>query len=143
MEEFKKKLKTQQLLSTMVLTSSLAVYCLLRFLTKDVSDFAQGLTTGFWIAIEVLALVNTVRLLVTLRNEEEIKKLYIQEKDERNIAIQKETSQKSSVINVIVLGLAVLVAGFFDIKVSVTLFVVLSVSALITIAVNLYYRKKM
>ena len=143
MEEFKKKLKTQQLLSTMVLTSSLAVYFLLRFLTKDVSDFAQGLTTGFWIAIEVLALVNTVRLLVTLRNEEEIKKLYIQEKDERNIAIQKETSQKSSVINVIVLGLAVLVAGFFDIKVSVTLFAVLSVSALITIAVNLYYRKKM
>ena len=143
MEAFKKKLKTQQLLSTMVLTSSLAVYFLLRFLTKDVSDFAQGLTTGFWIAIEVLALVNTVRLLVTLRNEEEIKKLYIQEKDERNIAIQKETSQKSAVINVIVLGLAVLVAGFFDIKVSVTLFVVLSVSALITIAVNLYYRKKM
>ena len=143
MEEFKKKLKTQQLLSTMVLTSSLAVYFLLRFLTKDVSDFAQGLTTGFWIAIEVLALVNTVRLLVTLRNEEEIKKLYIQEKDERNIAIQKETSQKSSVINVIVLGLAVLVAGFFDIKVSVTLFAVLRVSALITIAVNLYYRKKM
>ena len=143
MEAFKKKLKTQQLLSTMVLTSSLAVYFLLRFLTKDVSDFAQGLTTGFWIAIEVLALVNTVRLLVTLRNEEEIKKLYIQEKDERNIAIQQETSQKSAVINVIVLGLAVLVAGFFDIKVSVTLFVVLSVSALITIAVNLYYRKKM
>ncbi|MCR4646776.1 MAG: hypothetical protein K5695_15435 [Oscillospiraceae bacterium] len=143
MEEFKKKLKTQQLISSMICTSSLAIYFLLRFLTKDVSDFAQGLTTGFWVAIEVLALVNTVRLLVTLRNEEEIKKLYIQEKDERNIAIQKETSQKSSVINVIVLGLAVLVAGFFDIKVSVTLFAVLSVSALITIAVNLYYRNKM
>lgn len=143
MEAFKKKLKTQQLLSTMVLTSSLAIYFLLRFLTKDVSDFAQGLTTGFWIAIEVLALVNTVRLLVTLRSEEEIRKLYIQEHDERNCAIQKETAQKSGVISVIVLGMAVLVTGFFDIKVSITLFAVLSVDALITIAVNLYYRKKM
>ena len=143
MEEFKKKIRRRQLIFNMICLSSLAVYFGLQFLTKDVSDFARGLTMGVWCGVEFVAMFNSIRLLIILKNEEKLKELYIQEHDERNIAIQKETSQKGFFITMMAMAIAAIVAGFFNVTVCTTLFFTMTGSAIIVIAVNLYYRNKM
>lgn len=143
MEEFRKKVKRRFRLDTMVCLCSLALYFMLKFLTKGASDFAQGISRGVFVGMEVVAVYNLSRTFTALRNEEKLKEMYINETDERNIAIQKETSQKGATISTVGTAVAAIVAGFFDEKVCFTLVAVLLFSALVTIIVNAYYNRKM
>lgn len=143
MEEFREKVKTRFKIYNLICISSLALYFVLNYLTKGAGDFAQGLTMGIFCGSELVAVYNLVRILIALRSEEKLKEMYIQETDERNAAIQKETSRKSSAISAFVTAMAALAAGFFDEKICFVLASVLFVNALIYVAVNTYFRQKM
>lgn len=143
MEDFRKKVEWRFKLDTMVCLCSLALYFMLKFLTKGASDFAQGISMGVFIGMELVAVYNLARTFTALRNEEKLKEMYINETDERNIAIQKETSQKGSIISTVGTAIAAIAAGFFDEKICFSLSAVLLFSALVTIIVNAYYKRKM
>ena len=143
MEEFREKVKNRFKIYNLICISGLALYFVLNRLTKGAGDFAQGLTMGVFCGSELVAVYNLARSLAALRNEEKLKEMYIQETDERNAAIQKETSQKSSAISIFITAMAALAAGFFDEKICLVLASVLLVNALIYISVNMYFRQKM
>lgn len=143
MEEFRKKVERRFKLDTMVCLCSLALYFMLKFLTKGASDFAQGISMGVFVGMEFVALYNLSRTFTALRNEEKLKEMYINETDERNIAVQKETSQKGLTISTVGTAIAAIAAGFFDEKICFTLVSILLFSALVTIILNAYYNKKM
>ncbi len=143
MEKFRKKVEKRLKIDTMICACSLALYFALIFLTKGASDFAQGVSMGVFIGMEFVAVYNLARTYATLHNEEKLKEMYIKETDERNIAIQKETSQKGSTISMAGTAMAAIAAGFFDEKICFTLVAALLFSALVTIIVNAYYNKKM
>lgn len=143
MKDFRKKVEMRFKLDTMVCLCGLALFFMLKFLTKSASDFAQGISIGVFVGMELVAVYNLARTLTALRNEEKLKETYINETDERNIAIQKETSQKSATISMVGTSIAAIAAGFFDEKICFSLVAVLLFSALVTIIVNAYYKRKM
>lgn len=143
MEDYRKKVERRFKLDTMVCLCSLALYFMLKFLTKGASDFAQGISMGVFVGMELFVVFHLARTFTALRNEEKLKEMYINETDERNIAIQKETSQKGSAISMVGTSMAAIAAGFLDKKICFSLVAVLIFSALITILVNVYYKKRM
>ena len=143
MEEFRKKVENRARISSMLCCSSLMIYFILKYLTKNADDFGQGLAMGVWIGMEFVAVVNTVRLLATLKSEKALKELYIRENDERNKAIERETSQKSLTISAVGIAAGAIVSGFYDAKVCTVLCVVLTFIALVTTCVRIYYNKTM
>ena len=58
-----------------------------RHFSSNTSDFAQGLVHGLFVALMLATIVACVSMGVTLRNEEYLKKKYIEENDERNAEI--------------------------------------------------------
>lgn len=143
MENFRKKVEWRFKLDTIVCLCSLALYFILNFLTKNAGDFAQGLSLGVFVGMELVAVYNLAKTFAALHNEEKLKEMYIKETDERNVAIRKETSQKSSAISMIGTAMAAIVAGFFDEKICLSLVGVLFFSALVTVFTNAYYKRKM
>lgn len=143
MEEYRKKVELRLRICTMICGCSGVIYMAFNFFTKGAGDFAKGLTSGVFVGMMVVAIFNLTKYGIALKNEEELKKMYIRETDERNIAIQKETSQKGSAITLFCSGLGAIVAGFFDEKVCITIVAVTLFGALVNLALNVYYNKKM
>lgn len=143
MDNFRKKVECRFKLYTMVCLFSLALYFILTFRTKGASDFAQGVALGVFVGMEFVAVYNLARTYAALHNEEKLKEMYIKETDERNIAIGKETSQKGLTISTMGTSIAAIVASFFDEKICFSLVSILLFSALVTIIVNAYYKRKM
>ena len=143
MEKFKKKIQRRFYLCLMLSCSGSAIYWGLSYLIKDVSDYSRGMITGIYTGIIFIATVLMIKYLILLRNEDKMKAEYIKTTDERNNEISKETMRTSSLITLVLTGLAILVTGFFSQTVSTTLFIDLAASSLITVLVFAYYNKKM
>lgn len=98
---------------------------------------------GVFVGIELVSVYMLVSSYTALNNKEKLKEMYINETDERNMAIAKETSQKSALISMIGTALATIVAGFFDKKICLLLCAVVFFDVLVTVLVSMYYKKKM
>ena len=143
MEDFKKKIQLRFTICLAFCGLGTGIFQLLRKLIENAPDYSRGMVYGVFMAIELLAVFYMIRCRMLLGNEEKLKKEYIKATDERSIAISKETMRTSSLIIVMCTGLAVIISSFFNQTVSTTLVADMTVSALITTIVNLYYNKKM
>lgn len=142
MEDFKKKLtKKHKLMAVFCCTALIIYFGLMRFLKVD--NFASGLVSGMSISITIVAIFNLARIHNALHNEEKLKEMYIRETDERNISIGKETAKTSTLISLMVTALAVIIFGFFNPVISMTLGISIMANAVITIAIQSYYNRKM
>lgn len=143
MEDFRKKYEKRFWMSTIMCCVLPIIFFAMRFFIKDTSDFSQGLVAGVFVSLMFASIVFCTSMGVTLRNEELLKKRYIEENDERNNEIAKKTMQTSSLISLYLTAIAVIVSGFFSEVVSITLAVDMTVGVIITVAVKAYYSKKM
>ncbi|MDE6782067.1 MAG: hypothetical protein K2J40_11540 [Ruminococcus sp.] len=143
MEDFKKKLTRKYRLIAGFCCCALLIYFGLMRFVKGADDFAMGLVSGMYSGIMIVSIFNLARIHKALHNEEKLKEMYIQETDERNIAIGKETAKTSILISLMVTALAVIVSGFFNPVISMTLGISIMADAVITMAVQFYYNKKM
>ncbi len=143
MKEFRKKYENKFKISIFKCLTMPIVFFTVQFLVKGGSEFSQGLVTGVFSALMVTAIFSLVSTYVILHNEEQLKKRYIEETDERNIEIAKKTMQTSSLISLYLTAIAVIVSGFISEVVSITLAIDMIVGVIITVAVGTYYKKKM
>ena len=143
MEEFRNDLKRK--LNLYALLCCLYPLFLIgsKVIFKNSGDFAQGLVLGICMSSMIVSIYFLVRNYTVLHNEEKLKKLYIELNDERNVSISKETMKTSSKICIVVTALACIVSGFINEIVCITLSADLLISAVITVAVQMYYKKKM
>lgn len=143
MKEFRKKYENKFKISIFKCLTMPIVFFTVQFLVKGGSEFSQGLVTGVFSALMVTAIFSLVSTYVILHNEEQLKKRYIEETDERNIEITKKTMQTSSLISLYLTAIAVIISGFISEVVSITLAIDMIVGVIITVAVGTYYKKKM
>ncbi|MBR6069484.1 MAG: hypothetical protein IKP78_02680 [Ruminococcus sp.] len=143
MEVFRKKLKNRSMILLMLCGFAPILFVVLWFITKGASDFARGLSMGLLTSIEVCSIIGLVEALVLLRDEKKLKEKYIALTDERNKAIEKETAFKFLPVSTYGIGFAAVAAGFFDIKICITLTAVMMFNLLVFLALKLYYMKKM
>lgn len=144
MEDFRKKLtRKYRLIIVFCCCCTLPVYLGLTHLVKGADDFVAGLLSGMYSGIMIVSFFNLVRIHTALHNEEKLKEIYVRETDERNVAISKETMKTASVISLMVTAFAVIISGFFNSVISMVLGISIMANAVITIAVQCYYNKKM
>ncbi|MBR0528654.1 MAG: hypothetical protein IJJ76_02685 [Ruminococcus sp.] len=143
MEEFRKKVHKRVVIDSLICGNAILLYMALLFFTKGASEFGQGISIGLFCGFEIVAVYTLAKNFTALYNDDRLKEMYINENDERYLAIAKETSQKSSLITVILTALAAVAAGFFDVKICLTLVAALLLSAVVNIIVNIYFNKRM
>ncbi len=154
MEQFKKKLMIENRI-TAVLCIVLAIFSVLGFaaeaglveLTPQAGDVHwqsmwRGMISGASTGVLALMTWGLVRGIRAVKDETKLKKLYIEENDERQIQIWTNARSTSMQISLL-LGLVVgLIAGYFSMIIGITIIAVETVHALIGFGFKLYYSKK-
>ncbi len=143
MKEFREKLEKKLRLYTLFACSSMLIFFGCQYFLEGAGDFAEGLITGFFTGLMIVAIANLADMYSTLKNEEKLKKKYIAVNDERNIAIDKETASTATTVFSMVIALSAIVTGFINTTVCITLAAVLFVWSIIIISVKGHYLKKM
>lgn len=108
----------------------------------NTSDFSRGIQIGIFIGVALVTLYYIGKLRNTLKNEELLKKLYIEENDERKKLIQQKTGSTTTIIVGFSISIAIIIAGFYNFVVLITLFVTLFYLAIIKRIVKYYYNRK-
>ncbi len=154
MEEYREKLKNQNLILTICILI-LASFSLLGFaseagwisLAPVAGDshwqsmwlgFVSGASTG----ILLLMTYGLVRNLAAMKDGKKLKKLYIKEHDERSIQVWT-CARAAAMQAFLLLGLAAAIAaGYFSIAVSLTILACVVFCSLICSGMKVYYSKK-
>ena len=155
MEQYKEKLKLQNAVVA-IGCFILAAFCFLSAageagaipaFTPAVEDthwqslwrgFIMGAACGI-LAFMVIGLVRNIR---ALRSEKELKKLYIKDNDERQIKIWNSARAASMQVFLILGLVAGVIAGYFNMTVSITILACVMVQAWIGLGFKLYYNRK-
>lgn len=154
MEQYKEKLKNAQRIYIGALLFLSAVYIIILLSKCGVVSIAstaideqwQNLWNGFISGaaggIGGILLLCIFRIRKALKDEKALKILYIQEKDERNQKIW--TSARATAMQIFLVGglVAAIVAGFFNITISLTIFACVFIHSLIGGGCKLYYSRK-
>lgn len=117
MEKFREKIRVRTL-CTSVIVVSLSVSYLILFLNQDnlpkIPSFIIGFHAGVLCGLGLLLIRDIFKNLRAIRDEKELKKLYIEENDERKIMIMQKTGAMGMTICIIGLGFATVISGFFN-----------------------------
>ena len=143
MEEFRKKLQKRTYIATFICLLAPAMLIVLQIITKKSVDFSRGIITGAFSGAMTVSVFNLVRMYSALHDKEKLKKMYINETDERNIALSKETSKTSLLISIVGLSFAALASSFFSVTISMTLAAAILFTSVVMLSVSAYYNKKM
>ena len=155
MEEYREKLKLTNAING-VACLILAVFCVLgfageagwvSFMTPAAGDSHwqstwRGFVSGAAGGILALMLYGFIRNALALKDEKKLKKLYIKEKDERQNQIYTQ-ALCAAMRTALILGLvAVVVTGYFNMTVSITLLVTVFVVSWMCLGFKLYFSRK-
>ncbi|HRR76579.1 MAG TPA: hypothetical protein P5191_07170 [Ruminococcus sp.] len=141
MEAFRKKIKRNFVIYCILIAAFAACYILLQMFGGN--NFGNRYISGFFSGAITVLIVNVVSIRKSLKNEKRLKEMYVRESDERLIMIMKETSKTTFYITLAGLGMAVMVASYFNIIVSCTLACVLGSIIFVYLITAVYYKKKM
>lgn len=102
----------------------------------------RGIVSGASCGVALMMLFGIIRISRALTNEAELKKLYIRDHDERQVQIWTSARALSMQI-FLILGVVVgIIAGYFNMTVSITILACVVIHSLIGMACKLYYGRK-
>jgi len=154
MEQYKEKLKVSQRIYT-IAAVLLMIFSVLFLLSEcgivNITPITgdshwqsrwRGFVSGASVGIAVFMLIGIVRISKALKDEKALKKLYIQDHDERKIQIW--TAARATAMQIFLIGglVAGIVAGYFNMTVSVTILACVFIHSLLGGACKLFYSRK-
>ncbi len=144
MEKFREKIKKEvRFLAVFFALQPLLMILLNRIAPKYPNSIAPDFITGFMMGGILVALLYFGRRVRALKNEEELKKLYIVENDERNIAIKANAGSTGILIILVGFSVAMLIASGIEKIVFFTLLGSTLFVALVMALTKIYYKKTM
>lgn len=102
-----------------------------------------GYIFGTSIGVFAVLLTCLIRNCRAIRDEQKMKKLYVEANDERTIQIQTLARNTAMQILLCIGLVATVIAGYFDVKVSITIFVCIWISSSVSLLLTWYYSKKL
>jgi hypothetical protein len=142
MDKFRKTIKTRIIIMRAYsgVMAIILILCAIFNLT-DYETKAESFILGACTGTMLLILFNMRRYTLALKNDESMKKLYVEENDERHKFIVSKTG--GTAINIVICGLALgaTVSGFFSEVVFFTLLSAAVFSSLVKGFLKLYYTK--
>ncbi|ETT47874.1 hypothetical protein CXK86_13305 [Paenibacillus sp. BGI2013] len=145
MDKYKIKVKTRKNVLSLVAAATLLIYVGLIFYRgglPDLPSFIKGFHTGAFIGVEVAVAFFLVRYIKASNNEAELKKQYIEENDERSVMILQRAGTLSTAIILIGMGIASVIAGFFNPLIFYTLLTCLLFVLIVFFALWMFYARK-
>lgn len=108
----------------------------------NISDMIRGFQTGVFIGLQLFMVIFITKYRKAIKSEDSLKKLYIEENDERKKLIRDKIGGTG--LNFIIgsAAAAVVISGFFSETVFITLLAVLMFIAMVKGFLKLYYRNK-
>lgn len=107
-------------------------------INEEMMSFDMGVSCG----IEIVMVYFVAKYAGSITNEEKLKKLYIEETDERKKYISSKIGRNGLVIIMLSLLLGGIIAGYFNKTVFITLIAAAVFCALVTLGLKIYYNKK-
>ena len=107
---------------------------------SHLADFTQGVNFGLLMSGGLIGLVRIIRLIGCLRDEKKLRIEYIKHTDERTREIEEKSSSFACFVTSMVLLLGVVVFGFFNEAIAVTLLAALGVLLISKVSSKLFYR---
>ena len=142
MEKFKRTLRIRLIAASLYSVAVLVFLAMGATHTEAfVSDFIGGFSLGLCSGIEAVVIFSMAKYVRALRDGEKLRKLYIEERDERMNMIRSKAGGAAMVVSIAGLLLAALVAGYFDATVFATLICAALVDAFAMIFLKFYYAK--
>ncbi|GAK40526.1 hypothetical protein PUW24_19810 [Paenibacillus urinalis] len=145
MEKYKIQVTTRKNALLLIAAAMLLIYAGLVFYRgglPELPSFIKGFHTGAFIGVELCIVFFLVKYRKASKNEAELKKLYIEENDERNAVILQSASSLSMVIILVGLGMASVIAGFFNTMIFYTLMAALFFVLIVFFVLWIYFAKK-
>ena len=107
-----------------------------------ISDMINGFQVGIFIGLELSMLNFSAKYRKALKTEDELKKLYIEEHDERTKLIRNKIGGVGFNFSLGAIATATIMAGFLNQMVFITLLGVLCFMAIVKGCLKVYYRRK-
>ncbi len=107
--------------------------------SEAANDFVAGFQLGILTALIVAYLTKLVNYRKALKDEKLLKRLYYKENDERLAFINQQVGKSCMSVTTVVLLISAVIAGYFDIKVFVTILAVTVVQLVIQLILQRYY----
>ncbi|NMD37703.1 MAG: hypothetical protein GYA87_03360 [Christensenellaceae bacterium] len=142
MDNFKIKVQKRVMWATIYCVVFLTVAIVL-MVYSDKASYPMGFTSGFISGIVALAVAFIIKYIKALKNPEALRKLYIEETDERTKEIGAKVGHTSSIITLFVLAIAMLVAVFLNKTVFYTILATVLFISVLNATLKLYYNKKL
>lgn len=144
MKEFGKVVKKRSLLIRMMIGILILFNIGLYMFQKDNSSLetGQSFQMGICTGLLLIGLYIVYKYETALKNTERLRKLYIQEHDERKIMIKQKMCQSALSAFMICMLLVISIAAYIDLTVAYTLIGAVYVMLFFVLAFKLYYSKK-
>ncbi len=144
MDKFKRKIRVRIIwLLAIFICIALLYFALALSKGTVIPDFIRGFHTGAFAGIEAGILIVIVKYIVSARKEESLKKLFIEENDERRLMIMQKSGAWGMTACILGLAVAAVVAGFFDQTVFFSLLGALIYTAVVKGFLKIYYYRKL
>jgi len=156
MEQYKDKLKIQNFIlgigclilavfAVLAIGSELGWFSILHPATNDEhwKTTWYGYIFGATVGVFAVLLAYLIRNFRALKDEKKLKKLFVEAHDERTIQIQ--TLARNTAMQILLcMGLvATIIAGYYNVTVSITIFVCIWISSSVNLLLIGYYNKKL
>lgn len=144
MEKYKEKVRLRVIYLTWIMLLTCLINIVLlsnRSRLPEISDFIRGFQSGVFTGLLLVFLIFIVKYRKSMKSDEALKKLYIEENDERGQLIGYKVSVFTTVAMLILLALSTVVAGFFNEIIFFTLLGNLGVFLIIFCAFTVYFKK--
>lgn len=151
MEKFRTTVKRRIAISSgmALVTMVLGAYSIYSIIISDVSTathsdgFVAGFQFGLIVSIFGFSVFNIIKLSLAINDETKLKVLYNKEHDERLKAIRNKAGAPMIVVTSVLMVLAAIVAGYFNIVVFYTLVIAVAAQLSVSAMVKLYCLKTM
>lgn len=149
MEDFKKRIKRRIILFSgmTLLIALLVVYDFFASGNSEKASMTDGIVSGFQFGlifgIGTLALLQLIKLNTVIKDDKKLKMLYYKEHDERLKTIRSKAGMPMLMITSIIMLIAAIIAGYFNMVVFYTLAIAAIVQLSIGTIVKLYCMKTM
>jgi len=126
----------------MIIINLSSIYGHPTYNNNNMNSIIQGFRIGICLGMEIVLLYQIRSIVNALKNENDLRKLYIKENDERNKFISRQTSSIGYSIALFGMALAVIISSFFNIVVCITLLLATLFLIVIILLLYFYYHKK-
>lgn len=142
---YKKEIKNRMIIGAVFIILSVILFLILKYFQNNVfqiEGFAKGFPEGIITSIGFLGLVVIIMNYRLLKNEEELKKSYIKENDEREIQIGFRSYEITYRISIVLFLIGAVIASFISLEALYLLIALIALSTITLVTSYYIYGKK-